>query len=175
MKTQFKSIIQYKLETIRDFQKKYPESHVGGSFGLFLLGYDLKRDFNDSDLDLITPSFDKNEHTNNGKYDDIQETSESNDFNFNYIRFFGSYYVKYDISINTEQTYQVIEFEGNSYNVSLFENIMKYKRKYAANGAFKHFADVKAIETGVRPTNPNNCVFGDDVNTDDMEDLDLPF
>ena len=33
MKAQFKNIIQYKLETIRDFQKKYPESHVGGSFG----------------------------------------------------------------------------------------------------------------------------------------------
>lgn len=175
MKTQFKNIIQYKLETIRDFQKKYPESHVGGSFGLFLLGYDLKRDFNDSDLDLITPSFDKNDHIINVKNGDIQETSESNDFNFNYRRFFGSYYVKYDICINTEQTYQVIEFEGNSYNVSLFENIMKFKREYADKGVFKHKADIEAIETGVRPTKPNNCGFGDDVNPDEFDELDLPF
>jgi hypothetical protein len=175
MKAQFKSILQFKLETIRDFQKKYPESHVGGSFGLFLLGYDLKRDFNDSDLDLITPSFDKNDHTNNGKNDDIQETSESNDFNYNYRRYFGCYYVKYDISINTEQTFQVIQYEGNSYNVSLFENIMKYKREYAAKGVFKHTADIAAIETGVRPIKPNNCGFGEDVNTVDCEDLDLPF
>lgn len=169
----FKSnnILLYKLETIRDFQKTYPESHVGGSFGLFLLGYDLKRDFNDSDLDLISPSFDKNNHTDNGMNDDIQETSDSNDFNFNYRRYFGSYYVKYDISINTEQTYQVIEFEGNSYNVSLFENIMKFKREYANKGVFKHKADIEAIETGVRPVDPNAGQYAGTNN----DELDLPF
>jgi len=41
-------ILDLQLETIREFQEKYPKSHVGGSFGLFLLGYDLKRDMSES-------------------------------------------------------------------------------------------------------------------------------
>ena len=64
---------------------------------------------------------------------------------------FGNIYVKHDICVNSEQEFQVIERNGEKYNVSLFENIMKFKREYADKGVFKHKADIEAIETGVRP------------------------
>ena len=147
MKTQ---TLDFKLETIRDFQEEYPLSHIGGSFGLFLLGYDLKRDMSESDLDLICPSFEKGTYLIDKK-DAIEETSDSNDFDFRYRRWFGNIYIKHDICINSEQEFQVIEFSGEKYNVSLFDNIMKFKHEYADKGVFKHKADIEVIETGIRP------------------------
>jgi len=143
-------IFDLQLETIRGFQEKYPRSHVGGSFGLFLLGYDLKRDMSDSDLDLICPSFEKELYLVDAN-DMIEETSDSNDFDFKYKRWFGNFYVKHDICIDPIQEFQIIERNGEKYNVSLFENIMKFKREYASKGVFKHEADIVAIETGIRP------------------------
>lgn len=142
-------ILDLQLKTIREFQEKYPKSHVGGSFGLFLLGYDLKRDMSESDLDLICPSFEKQQYLID-KNDTLEETSDSNDFDFKYRRWFGNLYVKHDICIDSEQEFQIIERNGEKYNVSLFENIMKFKREYAAKGVFKHKADIVAIETGIR-------------------------
>ena len=160
-------ILDLQLETIREFQEKYPKSHVGGSFGLFLLGYDLKRDMSDSDLDLICPAFEKEQYLID-KNDTLEETSDSNDFDFKYRRWFGNIYVKHDICINSEQEFQIIERNGEKYNVSLFENIMKFKREYADKGVFKHKADFEAIETGVRPVEKF-----DDID-DDIDDG-LPF
>ena len=44
--------INQKLEAVKDFQIKYPTSHVGGSVGLFIRGIDVKRSLNNSDLDI---------------------------------------------------------------------------------------------------------------------------
>lgn len=142
-------LLDLKLKTIRDFQEKHPTSHVGGSFGLFLLGYDLQRDLSYSDLDLICPFFDEGNYRNEK---DIKETSDSNDFNFKFVRDFGTVFVKHDIRIDKTQEFQIVTYEGEKYNVSLFENILKYKKDYAEKGVFKHEADIVAIETGTRPT-----------------------
>lgn len=155
------SILRFKLKTIQAFQEKYPTSHIGGSFGLFLLGYDLKRNLDDSDLDLICPFFDKKNHLIDN--DEIEEASDANDFDFKYRRWFGRLYVKYDISINETQDFQVIERNGQKYNVSLFENIIKFKREYADKGVFKHKADIIAIETGVRPLEKFDYIFSFDL------------
>lgn len=145
-----KSKLDLQLKTIRDFQQKYPKSHVGGSFGLFLLGYDLKRDISNSDLDLICPDFHKEQYLID-KNDNIEEVSNTSDFHFKFIRWFGNQYIKHDICICNNQDFQIIEYQGEKYNVSLFKNIMEFKRKYAKKGVFKHKADIEAIKTGVRP------------------------
>jgi hypothetical protein len=49
--------MQYKLQILREFQTKYPDSHVGGSIGLYLHGIDLKRDISRTDLDITTPDW----------------------------------------------------------------------------------------------------------------------
>lgn len=160
------NILSEQLKLIREFQEKYPLSHVGGSLGLFLLGYDLKRTL--GDLDLITPEFD----IKNKLLEDFDETSDWNDFDYRYRRWVkdgGSVYIKFDISIDKEQKYTVVEYDGYKYNVSLFENIMKYKKEYADKGVFKHKADLVVIETGVRPVDLSD-IFTKVVNeyTDDL-------
>lgn len=151
------NVFELQLQTIEDFQKEYPNSHVGGSIGLRLLGYDLKRDLNSSDLDLITPNFDVKSYCENEL--GIEATSDNNDFNYRYKRWFYSIYIKHDVRIDTNQQYTVVEFKSKKYNVSLFENIMKFKKEYSDKGVFKHYADIVAIETGKRPIEPNNDPF----------------
>jgi len=52
-----KEQMQYKLEMLREFQAKYPDSHVGGSVGLYLHGINLQRDISRTDLDLTVPDW----------------------------------------------------------------------------------------------------------------------
>ena len=65
-----------KLLALKEFQGKYPTSHVGGSIGLMLRGIDLKRDLLTSDLDITIDEYNFNENTIEG----IQQRSDSNDF-----------------------------------------------------------------------------------------------
>ncbi len=147
MENKIEKLLNYRLQTLREFQEKYPESHVGGSIGLYLLGYDLKRSLSKSDLDIITNNFQKDD-----KLKDFFERSDSNDFNLCYQKDFGGYFVKIDISVKDDKEYTVIEhIDGFKYNVSKFENIIKFKQEYANKGVYKHKNDLIVIETGVRP------------------------
>lgn len=143
------NLLPHQLKLIREFQEKYPLSHVGGSLGLFLLGYDLKRPL--GDLDLITPEFD----IKNIILEGVESTSDWNDFDFRYRRWIndgGSIYIKFDISVDKEQKFTVVEYQGHKYNVSLLENIIKFKKQYADKGVEKHKNDLITIETGVSPS-----------------------
>ena len=52
-----KKALKTKLAFIQKVQKVYPQSHVGGSFGLFLRGISIGRDISDSDIDIKIPNF----------------------------------------------------------------------------------------------------------------------
>jgi hypothetical protein len=144
--------INFKLETIREFQDKYPLSHIGGSIGLMIMGYDLKRDLDKSDLDITTPSYD----VLNSLVSDIVERSDGSDFDFAVKKEHGSgLYTKIDIRVSKDvEEFEVINYLGHNYNVTKLNVILDFKKQYSDKGYFKHTADLEVIKTGVRPLPP---------------------
>lgn len=144
------TLIQFKLKVLKDFQEKYPTSHVGGSIGLMLRGVDLKRDLSSSDLDItidefVPPKEDKS----------ISDRSDNNDFDFNLKKEVDNgYYVKMDIRVNPEPSFDVISFNGQNYNVSKLRDIIFWKTKYSQKNIIKHKNDLIVIQTGIRPPEP---------------------
>lgn len=162
-----KEQMKYKLNLLRDFQAKYPDSHVGGSAGLYLHGIDLKRDISRTDLDITVPDFIEELK---GVYD--EDPSDSSDFDYVKMHKSKDYYFccKIEIRVCPEPSYTTVEFEGHTYNVSLLSNILFWKRKYARKGVQKHIDDLITIETGVRPARKV------DMNLiKELKALDLPF
>lgn len=141
--------MQYKLQMLREFQAKYPDSHVGGSVGLYLHGIDLKRDISKTDLDLTVPDYIE------GYNDNPEWNTSSSDFDYsNMFKSKDNYFCcKVEIRVCPEPSFTVVEHERHSYNVSLLSNILFWKKKYARKGVQKHIDDLITIETGVRPVN----------------------
>jgi hypothetical protein len=142
-------MMDLKLQVLQEFQKQYPTSHVGGSIGLMLRGIDLQRDLQKSDLDITIDEFEFVNESN------MEHRSDANDFDFCLKRILeDGLYVKIDIRVTPEPSYDVIEFDGIKYNVSKYRHIIFWKKKYANKGCQKHTFDLVAIETGARPTEP---------------------
>lgn len=135
------------LKALKSFQQKYPKAAVGGSLGLFLHGYDLKRDWGRCDIDIVVPT---------GTFysivitEDCQEQglsiSSSSDFDF----------IKdsddFKVNIRVENIlYEHIIYEGFQYNVQPISNIVKWKQCYANNGVQKHINDLKILGLYVEP------------------------
>jgi len=138
--------IKHKLDTVLEFQSKYPNSHVGGSIGLMLHGIDLQRPLYNSDLDITTDVFNPEETPN------LEGRSDANDFDYALKQVHeDGFYTKLDIRVTPEPTFEVVEFEGNKYNVSKVKDIKFWKKKYADKGVLKHQNDLITIETGIRP------------------------
>jgi len=141
-------LVKAKLEAIKDFQDKFPTSHVGGSFGLFLRGINLLRDLSASDLDItvdeiLVDNFDSLEY---------QKRSDGIDFDYAIKKNLpNGLYVKIDIRVCPEPSFDEIIFEGVKYNVSKYRDIIFWKTKYAMKGVEKHIHDLEAIKSGVRP------------------------
>ncbi len=142
-----KQSVKNKLETLLNFQKNYPTSHVGGSIGLMIRGINLQRDLSSSDLDITIDEFD--ESKDNG----LVSRSDYNDFDYAYRKMHkdGSY-TKIDIRVNPEPSFEVIELNGQNYNVSKLRDILFWKKKYANKGVSKHEYDLETIRTGIRPS-----------------------
>lgn len=141
-----------KLKALKEFQDNYPTSHVGGSIGLMIRGIDLKRDLFNSDLDITIDEYDLSKNT----IDAIEQRSDTNDFDYAIKKVYanGEAYVKIDIRVCPEPSFDIIEFNGVNYNVSKLRDILFWKKKYANKGVKKHEYDLIAIETGVRPLEP---------------------
>lgn len=132
--------IQKLLETAKNFQKQYPSAHIGGSLGLFLHGVYLGREMSKSDIDM----------TMREKYQttDTQDYSHrsANDFDYCVMITDEVETIKIDLRISPEPTYCIIKFEGVTYNVSLLEDILYWKKKYAIRGSEKHYKDIENIK-----------------------------
>jgi len=132
------------LEVYKKFQMKYPKSILGGSFGLFLRGIDLKRNLKYSDLDITTPEF-----TPKGGLDNDKSSSE--DFDFTLYIHNNNHYLKMDIRVVEDHKYDVVNYEGFDFNVKTKKDILYWKQQYAEKGVEKHIDDLITIATGVRP------------------------
>lgn len=137
------SIIDFKLKILRIIQKKYPKSHIGGSFGLLLNGLTLDRDITSCDLDVIMndDSFKINDYDTLEM--SIEHASDSEDFNRYILKVKSLYQI--DISIQTRQTFNIINFEGYNYNVSKIKDILYHKKIYADKDVEKHKKDLVTI------------------------------
>lgn len=159
-------LFNLKLKALREFQQKYPTSHVGGSIGLFLRGIDLQRDLSKSDLDITIDEYDPNIIID----DNFEESSCNSDFDaqLKYSNKIDNqyYYSKIEIRVCPEPSFETIEYKGHSYNVSKLRDILFWKKKYSKKGVLKHRDDLITIETGIRPT------YEDFISIDDDE---LPF
>jgi len=157
--------LELRLKVLRDFQQKYPESHVGGSIGLLIRGIDLKRDLGLSDLDITVPE----DNIIVSEIDNASLRSDGNDFEYAImIQSNNSQYVKVDIRVCPEPSFEIVYFENDSYNVSKLKDIIFWKRKYATKGVQKHIDDLLTINTGIRPVASQKPVSANDPD-------DLPF
>ena len=156
--------MELKLETLRDFLDKHPTAHVGGSIGLMLRGINLRRELCSSDLDITVDEFNCLDLSSEG----LSERSDGNDFDHSLKKdHVDGNYTKIDIRINPEPSFEVISYNGITYNVSKLRDILFWKKKYADKGVIKHINDLIVIETGIRPLyDITPTVFYDD---------DLPF
>lgn len=144
-------LLKLKLETLSEFQEKYPTSHVGGSIGLFLRGVNLLRDLTKSDLDITIDDFVFEDES----LKDYEKRSDANDFDYAIKKNIeNDWYIKMDIRVCPEPTFDIIYFEGVGYNVSKYRDIIFWKTKYANKGFSKHINDLETIKTGVRPLEP---------------------
>jgi hypothetical protein len=144
-------MIKLKLETLREFQANYPNSCVGGSIGLMLYGINLQRNLFDSDLDITTKEFNETKYS----VDELKSRSDNNDFDYCVLKNHeDGHYTKLDIRINYEFSFEKIIFEGYEYNVTKIDEILFWKKIYAAKGSKKHIDDLITIETGIRPLEP---------------------
>ena len=137
------TLMDFKLITLFEFQEKYPTSHVGGSIGLMLRGIDLGRNLSKSDLDITIDEYDFKE----GDIEDLDLRSDFNDFDFCLVKKSDeSMYVKIDIRVSPEPSFDVIEYKGVKYNVSKLRDIIFWKKNYAEKGVQKHINDLKVIK-----------------------------
>lgn len=135
-------LLALKLKALKDFQEKYPTSHVGGSVGLFLRGMDLNRDLSESDLDITVDEFEPNSRL----YGTCNEGSNPRDFNYRLTQTIGdNFWVKIDVRISPEPSFDIVNFDGVDYNVSKFRDIIFWKTKYAHKGIDKHINDLKNL------------------------------
>lgn len=135
-------IMRWKLKALREFQREYPGSHVGGSIGLLMQGIDLKRDLTLSDLDVTTPvdSF----TLSNGR-GGVKGTS-STDIDYCKMSFNPKgLCVKIDIRIDRKAQYKTIRYRGFRYRVSLIEDIIGWKILFSQRGSIKHSDDLEVL------------------------------
>lgn len=140
-----KIFMSWKLEIVKQFQQQFPTSHIGGSMGLYLRGIDVGRNITESDLDMVLQKYE------DGSIQDEHWQSVSNfdDFVASFRIWFankgGAYYTKLEISEQPEQLYDIVEFQGDVYNVSKLSSILEFKKKYADKGCSKHQRDLHFI------------------------------
>lgn len=140
-----------KLKLVRDFQQRFPGSHVGGSIGLFLHGIDLQRSLDKSDVDMtIQTPIDPSQPLG---IENTEESSHPEDFDYQFRHYpdGNSAYTKIDINVLPDKQSINIVYKADLYRVSLKEDILYYKKLYAEKGNQKHIDDLITIETGIRP------------------------
>ena len=140
-----KNILDAKLSLILIIQRNYPTLHVGGSIGLFLHGYE-PRSLNRSDIDAVIDEFNDDAILKLGAHGtDLYKGSMPSDLDFVFKIPTDSGAVKLDLRVCPEPSFEVIEYEGYSYNVSKLRDILYWKKQYAKRGVNKHLEDLRSI------------------------------
>jgi hypothetical protein len=130
------------LGLVKQLQEKYPTLHVGGSIGLFLHGVRLRRwQDTPADIDFVAPYFFLPENFEGVEIEYFDCKKSGNDFDETFI----ANGIKVDYRIDPKQRYELIEYRGFKYKVSLFQTILTAKMKYANLGQDKHKDDISEM------------------------------
>jgi hypothetical protein len=136
-----------KIESLKEFQTKYPMTFIGGSTALFLHGVNLKRwrNSNNSDWDVITPYFILFQSEANGiHYTHAKKSGNDFDETF-HVDLPKGEYVKMDVRIDPKTRYEIVEFDGFKFKVASLLTIVEAKMRYALQGNKKHEHDLKEM------------------------------
>lgn len=140
----------YCLDILKELQSNYNFS-IGGSTALFIHGYSLKRKKGEIDFDIIMPYY-QNIKINN-KEDSLIEgieefdgKSSGNDFSKTYaLTTNDGRFMKLDIRIKPEQSYEVVKYKDYNFKVSDLMTILEAKCRYASEGNDKHKKDILSL------------------------------
>lgn len=136
------------IDAWKEIQKRFPMAHVGGSLGLFFHGAYLKRwrSWGGSDLDIVIPYYmNMAFEEKDTKLEASMCKASSNDFNFTlHLESKDIPFTKVDVRVDPLQQYEVIDFEGEKYNVSKLATIIEAKCRYSWRNE-KHAKDLKEL------------------------------
>lgn len=147
--------LQSRLDFVYLFQQKFPNSHLGGSLGLYLYGINLQRDLSYSDCDMVIRAWPLSSKAHfEEEVSDMPNIKvdthhiRSSDFNFS-LRFTPSVnsVILSDIRYSTEPSFNTVFNEGRIYNVSTVQDIIHWKIVYMLKGSVKHYEDLKVLQT----------------------------
>jgi hypothetical protein len=135
----------FNIEYLKEFQTKYPMTHIGGSTALFIHGVNLKRwktSFT-SDWDTIAPYFILFEDGVKIQY--TQTKKSGNDFDETFFINSPNNTIKMDVRIDPKARYEIVEFDGFKFKVAPLLTIIEAKIRYAMQGDLKHEADLREM------------------------------
>lgn len=135
------------IESLKEFQTKYPMTFIGGSTALFLHGVylDRWRTNSQSDWDVITPYFILFKSEVNGiNYTHAKKSGNDFDETFHVDLPKGGY-IKMDVRIDPKTRYEIVEFDGFKFKVAPLLTIVEAKMRYALQGNKKHEDDLKEM------------------------------
>lgn len=149
----------YRLEELKIIQTAYPTFSVGGSVGLWLQGFNIKRDEPVSDFDFVIPYYQRMDLFDFKKDDMVTEVDQmdnaknsGNDFDYtNGITIEGDFMLM-DMKINPKAKYININYDNFTYKVCPWEIIIDAKMRYLnTSTGEKHRRDLMSMFGNPKP------------------------
>jgi len=137
------------LDKYKILQKTYPDLILGGSSALYLQGFNINRDTECGDLDLIVDKytlldinkFNPNDHVTEVDTMDDDKCS-GNDFDYTSGIVINGDFVLLDFKIDNKAKYSIIDYKGFKYKVCPWKVIIEAKLRYSINSQKKHTDDL---------------------------------
>lgn len=140
----------FRIDEIKTIQTAYPEFILGGSSALYLLGFNIKRTNQVSDLDFCVPYFKRLDLKDFKVEDNVTEVDQmddcknsGNDFDYTNAIVIDGDFILMDMKIDPKQKYFIVNYQGFDFKVSDWKIIIEAKMRYmyGANGK-KHKDDI---------------------------------
>lgn len=140
----------FRIKELKIIQKTYPDFSIGGSVGLYLQGFDIKRDKPVTDFDFTIPYFkrldlrDFNGDTNVTEVDQMDDAKNSgNDFDYTNAIVINGEFILMDMKIDPKYRYNIVDYNGFKFKVCPWEVIIQAKMNYLNSSTGpKHKADL---------------------------------
>jgi len=128
------------LALVREIQKTFPKTVLGGSLALYVQGCNLPRlersDY-EGDIDLIIPYWDDYTFINGFVNSNLKNSGNSFTETYTYNS------IPVDLVVIPTQKFKTVSYKGDNYKVSRVEEILSYKTTYAMEkGGEKHSSDI---------------------------------
>lgn len=138
----------FRIEEIKTIQSTYPDFILGGSSALYLLGFNIKRTNQVSDLDFCVPYF-KRLDIKDFKIEDLVTEVEQmddcknsgNDLDYTNAIVIDGDFILIDMKIDPKQKYFIVNYKGFDFKVSDWRIIIEAKMRYMYGSKGKKHKD----------------------------------